>query len=83
MFYSILFVTSFAKYVRFLLRDVVTIFVLRNPRRVVNKLGFPLVYPYYEVVALFKVASFKVLREDNPLNRVGKIIIYLYKTKIV
>ena len=60
-----------------LLRNVVTIFVLRNPRRVVNKLGFPLVYPYYEVVALFKVASFKVLGEDNPLNWVVKIITYL------
>ena len=46
VFYSILFVTSFAKYVRFLLSNVVPKFVLRNPRRVVNKLGFPLVYPY-------------------------------------
>ena len=46
VFCSILFVTSFAKCVRFLLSNVVPKFVLRNPRRVVNKLGFPLVYPY-------------------------------------
>ena len=31
VFYSILFVTSFAKYVRFLLSNVVPKFVLRNP----------------------------------------------------
>ena len=36
----------FSRMCSILLRNVVTIFVLRNPRRVVNKLGFPLVYPY-------------------------------------